>query len=133
MNLNKVFLLGRLGQDPEMKYTANGHAMTTFSMATNRYWTDDSGEKQEKTEWHNVKVWRRQAEIANEFLRKGSLVLVEGRLETSKYEQDGVTKYFTAIVADSIQLPPKSMGTNGDLGTPDVASEPESEDTPIPF
>lgn len=133
MNLNKVFLLGRLGQDPEMKYTANGHAMTTFSMATNRYWTDDSGEKQEKTEWHNVKAWRRQAEIANEFLRRGSLVLVEGRLETSKYEQDGVTKYFTAIVADNIQLPPKSMGTNGDLGTPDVASEPESEDTPIPF
>ena len=133
MNLNKVFLLGRLGQDPEMKYTANGHAMTTFSMATNRYWTNDSGEKQEKTEWHNVKLWRRQAEIANEFLRRGSLVLIEGRIETSKYEQDGVTKYFTAVVADNIQLPPKSMGTNGDLGTPDVATEPDSEDTPIPF
>lgn len=60
-------------------------------------------------------------------------MLIEGRIETSKYEQDGVTKYFTAVVADNIQLPPKSMGTNGDLGTPDVATEPDSEDTPIPF
>jgi single-strand DNA-binding protein len=135
MNLNKVILVGRLGQDPEMKYTANGHAMTTFSMATNRYWTDDSGAKQEKTEWHNIKAWRRTAEIANEFLARGSLVLVEGHIETSKYEQDGVTKYFTAIVADNIQLPPKSMGTNGDLGTPDTAAPPTEgeEETPIPF
>ncbi|MHC4311262.1 MAG: single-stranded DNA-binding protein [Planctomycetota bacterium] len=131
MNLNKAFLLGRLGKDPEMRYTPNGKAQTTFSLATNRYWKNDDGEKQEATDWHNIKCWGRQAEIANEFLRKGSLVLIEGRIENSSWqEEDGEWKNFSAVVANNIQLPPRSLSDDAS-SAPAGSSVSEPEDIPF--
>ena len=103
--INKVILVGNLGQDPEIKYTAGGAAVTTISIATSDSWKDkDTGEDQERTEWHRVVLWRRLAEITGEFLRKGSKVYIEGQLQTRKWEQDGQTRYTTEIVAKDIQF-----------------------------
>ncbi|MGZ8257317.1 MAG: single-stranded DNA-binding protein, partial [Gallionella sp.] len=85
MSLNKVMLIGRLGKDPETRYMTNGEAVTNVSLATSETWKDKSGEKQEKTEWHNLVFYRRLAEIAGEYLKKGSMVYVEGKLQTRKY------------------------------------------------
>src|SRR5210317_146883 len=97
--INKVILVGNLGQDPEVKYTAGGAAVTTLSLATSESWKDkDTGTDQEKTEWHRVVLWRRLAEIAGEYLKKGSKVYIEGQLQTRKWEQDGQKKYTTEVV-----------------------------------
>ena len=97
--INKVILVGNLGQDPEVKYTAGGAAVTTLSLATSESWKDkDTGQDQEKTEWHRVVLWRRLAEIAGEYLKKGSKVYIEGQLQTRKWEQDGQTRYTTEVV-----------------------------------
>ena len=108
MNLNKVMLIGRLVRDPEKKTTPMGHTVCSFSIATSRIWKDQSGQKQEKTEFHNIVLWRRLAEIASEYLTKGSLVYIEGRLETRNWEKDGVKHYRTEIVGDIMQMGPKS-------------------------
>ena len=86
MSVNKVIVLGRLGQDPEMKYTPSGSAVTNFSVATSESWTDKSGQKQERTEWHRIVVWGRLAEISNQYLAKGRQVYIEGRLQTRQWE-----------------------------------------------
>src|SRR3989344_4344973 len=86
MNLNKVFILGRLTVDPQLRSTAGGQSVASFGLATNRVWTDKAGAKQEAVEFHNVVVWGRQAEIASKFLIKGSLVLIEGRLQTRSWD-----------------------------------------------
>ena len=104
-SVNKVILLGNLGKDPETRYTTGGEAVTNLNIATSETWKDKSGEKQEKTEWHRVVLFGRQAEIAGEYLKKGRSVYIEGRLQTRKYtDKDGVEKYSTEVVGDRMQL-----------------------------
>lgn len=103
-SVNKVILLGSLGRDPETRFMPNGEAVTNFSMATSENWKDKSGAKQERTEWHNVVAYRKLAEIMGEYLKKGSSVYIEGKLQTRKWEKDGVTRYSTEIIADSMQM-----------------------------
>ena len=110
MNLNKIFLIGRLTQDPEARTTPSGQMVCNFSIATNRKWTDQATkEKKEQTEYHNIVLWRRLAEIASQYLNKGSLVLIEGRIQTRSWQdQTGNKRYKTEIVADNIQLGPRT-------------------------
>jgi len=104
-SVNKVILIGNLGRDPETRYTTGGDAVTTLNIATSEQWKDKNGEKQERTEWHRVVLFGRQAEVAGEYLKKGRSVYIEGRLQTRKYtDKDGVEKYSTEIVADRMQL-----------------------------
>lgn len=111
MNLNKVFILGRLTADPQLRTTAGGQPVSSFSLATNRVWTDKAGQKKEAAEFHNIVVWGRQAEIASKFLTKGALALVEGRLQTRSWEdKQGQSRKTTEIVADRIQLGPRPAG-----------------------
>jgi len=107
MNLNKVMILGNITRDPEMRTTPAGKAVVTLGVATNRRWTNASGQKQEQAEFHNVVLWGRLAEIANQYLAKGALVLIEGRLQTRTWEgQDGVKRYRTEIIAENMQMGP---------------------------
>jgi single-strand DNA-binding protein len=103
-SVNKVILLGALGSDPTTRYMPNSEAVTNFSIATNENWKDKEGNKQEKTEWHNIVMYRKLAEIAEKYLKKGSSVYIEGKLQTRKWEKDGVTRYSTEIVADTMQM-----------------------------
>jgi single-strand DNA-binding protein len=104
-SLNKATLIGRLGQDPELRHTQSNMAVCNFSIATTESWKNQGGQDQEKTEWHKIVVWGRQAEIANQYLAKGRLVYVEGRLQTRKYtDQSGVERRSTEIVARDIQF-----------------------------
>jgi len=109
MNLNKVFLIGRLTQDPEVRTTPSGQMVCSFGLATNRVWTNkETKEKEEKTEFHNIILWRRLAEIASQYLKKGSLVLIEGRIQTRNWQDaSGNKRYKTEIIAENIQLGPK--------------------------
>lgn len=103
--VNKVILIGNLGKDPELTYTPSGVALTKVSLATTEKWTNRDGEKQETTEWHNLVFWRRQAEVANEFLRKGSRIYVEGRIRYRQFEgSDGQTRHFTDIEVQNFQM-----------------------------
>ena len=113
--INKVILVGNLGQDPEVKYTAGGAAVTTLSLATSESWKDkDTGQDQERTEWHRVVLWRRLAEIAGEYLKKGSKVYIEGQLQTRKWEQDGQTRYTTEVVGRDMQFLDSRGNTSSD-------------------
>ena len=113
--INKVILVGNLGQDPEVKYTAGGAAVTTLSLATSESWKDkDTGQDQEKTEWHRLVLWRRLAEIAGEYLKKGSKVYIEGQLQTRKWEQDGQTRYTTEVVGRDMQFLDSRGNTSSD-------------------
>jgi len=104
-SVNKVILLGNLGRDPDVRYTQGGTSVANLALATTEKWKDKDGNKQEKTEWHRVTLWGRQAELAGEYLNKGSSVYIEGRLETRKYtDKDGVEKYTTEVVADRMQF-----------------------------
>lgn len=103
-SVNKVILVGSLGKDPEVRFMPNGDAAASFSMATSENWKDKAGAKQERTEWHNVVAYRKLAEIIGEYLKKGSSVYIEGKLQTRKWEKDGVTRYSTEIIADSMQM-----------------------------
>ena len=111
MNLNKVFLIGRLTQNPETRTTPSGQLVCSFGLATNRVWTNqETSQKEEKTEFHNIVLWRRLAEIASQYLTKGSLLLVEGRIQTRSWQDNsGGKRYKTEIVAENIQLAPKSL------------------------
>ncbi len=103
--INKVILIGNLGRDPETRYTQSGTAVANFSVATSEGWRDrQTNEMQERTEWHNVACFARLAEIAGEYLRKGSKVYIEGSLRTSSWEQDGQTRYRTEVVARELQM-----------------------------
>lgn len=103
--LNKVMLIGRLGRDPELRYTPSGLAIANFSIATSEEWKDkNSGEKKERTEWHRIVVFGKLGELCGEYLAKGRQVYVEGRLQTRSWEKDGVTRYTTEIVASDIQF-----------------------------
>ena len=103
--VNKVILLGNVGRDPETRYAQNGTAVTRFSIATSEIWKDrSSGEQQERTEWHNIVCFARLAEVAGEYLKKGSKVYIEGQLRTSSWEQDGQKKYRTEVNARELQM-----------------------------
>src|ERR1700679_2793089 len=103
--INKVILVGNLGADPETRYTPSGTAITSIRIATSESWKDKtSGEQQERTEWHRVKLFGRLAEIAGEYLKKGGEVYIEGKLRTDEYEKDGVKRYSTDIIADEMQM-----------------------------
>jgi len=129
MNLNKVFLLGRVTANPEIRKTPGGQSVTSFTVATNRVWTAKNGSKQQSTEFHNVVVWGRQAEIATQFLTKGSLVLIEGRLQTRSWQNKaGETKYTTEIICERLQLGPKPMGSKIESGSPADFSEESKSD-----
>jgi single-strand DNA-binding protein len=105
MSVNKVILLGRLGQDPELKYTPGGSAVCNFSLATTEAWTDKQGQKQEKTEWHRVVVWGKLAELCNQYLAKGRQAFLEGRLQTRSWDdKDGNKRYTTEILASTVQF-----------------------------
>lgn len=114
MNFNKIIILGRVGRDPELKAIPSGSQVVTFSLATSRVWKDKDGENQEQTEWHNVVFWNKPAEIIARYVKKGALLLVEGRVQTRTYEKDGVKMYRTEIMGETFQLPPKSMSGGGD-------------------
>ena len=104
-NLNKVTLIGRLGQDPEIRYTQSGSAVSNATIATNDYWTDKQGEKQERTEWHSIVLWGKLADLAQSYLKKGSQVYVEGRLQTRDWEdQQGQKHYKTEVVVTIMQF-----------------------------
>jgi single-strand DNA-binding protein len=104
-SVNKVILIGNLGKDPELRYTPGGAAVANFSIATNERWKDKEGNQQERTEWHNIVLWGRLAEIANDYLKKGSAVYIEGRLQTRSWEdRDGNKRYTTEIVGTQMQM-----------------------------
>ena len=116
-NLNKAMLSGRLGQDPENRVTKSGSQVVSFTMATNDYWKDKQGNRQEKTDWHNIVVWGWLAEFSANYLRKGKLVYVEGRLQTSNWvDQQNVKHYKTEIVASTIQLLERQSGDEAQGG-----------------
>ena len=104
-SLNKVMLIARLGKDPEVRYTQNGTPVASFSVATSEKWKDNSGYPQEKTEWHNIVIWSKLAEVAKRFLSKGSLVYLEGRLTTRKWQdQSGANRYTTEVVCNKMVM-----------------------------
>lgn len=102
--VNKVIIIGRLGQDPEMKAIGQGTTVTRLNVATSEAWTGKDGQKQERTEWHRIVVWGKLAEICGKYLAKGRQVYVEGRLQTNSYEKNGVKMYSTEIVANTVQF-----------------------------
>ena len=113
--VNKVILIGNLGRDPEMRSTQSGQPIATFTLATNRRWKDKSGQKQEQTEWHQVVVWGRQAEVAAQYLTKGKQIFLEGRLQTRSWDdkQSGEKKYRTEVICENFQM----LGQRGDVDT----------------
>lgn len=128
MDLNKATLIGNLTRDPESKTTPNGQNVCTFGVATNLVWTDTNGEKQTRVEFHNIVAWRKLAEICGQYLKKGSKIYIEGRLQTRDWEgQDGVKRYRTEIVADNmIMLDSKGGGAKNSTSTSnDEGSQPE--------
>ncbi|MFA6407826.1 MAG: single-stranded DNA-binding protein [Candidatus Paceibacterota bacterium] len=113
MNLNKVFIVGRLTNDPQLRSTPNGQSVASFSLATNRTWMNKQGQKQEDVQFHNVVAWGRQAEIINQFLKKGAMALVEGRLQTRQWQdKQGQNRSTTEIICERIQLGPRAGGAD---------------------
>jgi single-strand DNA-binding protein len=150
--VNKVIIVGNLGQDPETRYMPSGAAVTNFTVATNESWKDkQTGEQKDRTEWHRVAMFNRLAEIAAEYLRKGSQVYIEGKLRTRKWQgQDGNDRYTTEIIADEMQMlggrggsggggfgggpqGSTSGGSQGGGSTPPPSSGPDEFDDDIPF
>jgi single-strand DNA-binding protein len=117
MSLNKVMLIGRLGKDPEVRYINDNVAVANFSLATSEYYKDAQGQRIEKTEWHNIVVWRGLADVAGKYLKKGSQVFIEGKLQTRSYDgQNGDKKYITEVVANDFRMldtkPANNQGGN---------------------
>ncbi|NCO15250.1 single-stranded DNA-binding protein [Candidatus Wolfebacteria bacterium CG18_big_fil_WC_8_21_14_2_50_39_7] len=124
MNLNKVFILGRLTADPQLRTTPTGQQVASFGVATNRIWNDKTGSRQQEVEYHNVVVWGRQAEIVSQFLTKGSLLLVEGRMRTRTWQnKQGQNQRTTEIIGERIQLGPRSSQSQTGF------NKPEAEET----
>jgi len=126
-SVNKVILIGNLGKDPETRYMSNGEAVTNITLATTDSWKDKTGEKQEKTEWHRVTFYRKLAEIAGEYLKKGRQVYIEGRLETRKWtDKSGVDRYTTEIIANDMKM----LGSRSGSGSFDLNDKEESSAAP---
>ena len=132
MNLNKAMVIGNLVRDPELKTTPSGQSVASFSIATNFVWTDQSGQKQEKAEFHNIVAWRRLAEICGQYLKKGSKIYIEGRLQTRDWVgQDGIKRYRTEIVAENmIMLDSKGGGGNFQAQGQNQGQAPAQTQTP---
>lgn len=135
-SVNKVILLGNLGKDPESRFMPNGDAVTNITLATTDAWKDKNGEKQEKTEWHRITFYRKLAEIASKYLKKGAPVYVEGRLETRKWtDGNGVDRYSTDIIANDLKM----LGSKQGNSAPERAQPPKTGsgfddmDDDIPF
>ena len=129
--VNKVILVGRLGRDPEVRYTPSGTAVANFSIATSEQWTNKDGEKQERTEWHKIVAWKRLGEICGEYLHKGSQIYIEGRLQTRDWEdRDGNKRYTTEVVAQNMQM----LGSAGKEGRAETTDErfPVEEPVTVP-
>jgi single-strand DNA-binding protein len=137
MNLNKVILAGNLTRSPEIRYTPHGTAVANFGLATNRAWVDEQGERKEEVEFHNIVVFGKQAETAAEYLRKGQMALIEGRLRTTSWEAEGKRFSRTQIVAERVQFGPKrpdeaaSTATDDDLSDDGAARSDASDDVPF--
>lgn len=142
MNLNKVFILGNVTRDPEVRALPSGSQVTSFGIATNRYYTDGAGQKKEEAEFHNIVCFGKLADISSRYLNKGSMVLIEGRIKTRNWVNSaGVKQYRTEIIAESLQLGPKNIGGGSsggsgykNYGKPSLNPEPEtpkSEEIPI--
>ncbi len=127
MSVNKVILVGRLGKDPDLRYTTSGTAVANFTLATSERFKDKSGEQQEKTEWHNIVVWRNLAEICGKYLKKGKQVYIEGKIQTRSYDdRDGNKKYITEVVADQMQM----LGRANEEGGSQRSYEPPFPEEP---
>ncbi len=130
-SVNKVFILGRLGKDPEIRYTADGKAVATFSVATSTVSKDASGNKQEHTEWHRLSAFNKAAEVIGKYVKKGDMIHIEGSLRTKKWDDNGVTKYATDIVVGRLNL----LGSKNAGDTPPVVENTSSgmPDDDLPF
>lgn len=142
--VNKVILIGHVGKDPEVRYMPNGNAVANLTLATSESWKDkNTGENQERTEWHRVVFFRRLGEVVGEYVKKGSRIYVEGRLQTRKWQgQDGQDRYTTEIIADQMQMLDSRSGGAGDYGSsraqdsdmgPSSPPDDEGFDDDIPF
>lgn len=133
--LNKTMLIGRLGRDPEVKYTSGGKAVATFSIATDESYKNDKGEKQKRTEWHRIVLWEKSAEIAGKYLKKGALIFVEGRIQSREWEKDGEKhRSFEIVARDFRMLEAKKADKNGDSGvSPEAEAAFVASDEDIPF
>ncbi|RME19487.1 MAG: single-stranded DNA-binding protein [Candidatus Zixiibacteriota bacterium] len=139
MSVNKAILIGNLGKDPELRYTPSGKAVVQFSLATTDRWTDQNGERKESTTWHNIVAWGRQAEVMNEYLRKGKQVYIEGRIDNRSYEdKEGNKRYVSEIVVQNFQFI-GSRGNGGNGGNepqPNAAPQAKADssgDDDLPF
>ncbi len=131
MSLNKVMILGRLGQDPELKYTPGGAAVCNFSVATSESWTDKSGQKQEKTEWHRIVVWGKLAELCNQYLGKGRQAFIEGKLQTRSWDdKEGQKRYTTEIMANTVQFLDSKQTASGTTAADKPAATTEATNAP---
>ena len=129
MYLNKAIVIGNLTRDPELRSLPSGIKVCSFSLATNRVWKDKNGAKQENTDYHNVVVFGRQAETVAQYMKKGSSILVEGRMQTRSWDdKDGTKKYRTEIVADRTQFGPRAGGSTGGSASPAPAKEAKGEE-----
>ncbi|MBU0983248.1 MAG: single-stranded DNA-binding protein [candidate division Zixibacteria bacterium] len=139
MSVNKVILVGRLGKDPELKYTPSGRAVATFSLATDRRWTGQDGQKNRVTTWHNIVSWGKQAEIMKEYLRKGQQVYLEGRIDNRSYDdKEGNKKYISEVVVENFSFIGSREGGSGDdipAGgpAPDMPENDSGGDDDLPF
>jgi single-strand DNA-binding protein len=134
-SFNKVILVGNLGKDPEVRYTLDKKAVTTLSVATDARWKDAAGKPQERTDWHRVVVWGRQAELCGEHLKKGDRALYEGRLQTREYEKDGKKQYVTEVVAMTVQFlgGGKGAGAGSEPPVEVLEGDAPGDDASIPF
>jgi len=138
-SVNKVILVGHLGRDPELRYTPSGAAVANFTLATNEAWTDKSGEKQERTEWHRIVVWGKQAEIVGEYLAKGKQVFIEGSLQTREWnDKEGNKRQTTEVKALRVIMLGRGEGraeaaAGGRTADMDAGSEPQTNEDDIPF
>lgn len=132
--INKVILIGNLGADPEIRYTASGTAVANLRLATSEAWKDkQSGDMQERTEWHRLVIFGRTAEVAGEYLKKGSKIYTEGRLRTNKWQgQDGQDRYTTEIVVNEMQMLDSRGGGTANYGPPQGGARPQSQSQPAP-
>ncbi|MFQ5669896.1 MAG: single-stranded DNA-binding protein [Acidobacteriota bacterium] len=137
-SVNRVFLLGNLGRDPELRYTQSQTPVCNLSLATNEVWTDKNGEKQERTEWHRVVVWGKQGEQVSKYLHKGSQIFVEGSLSTRSWEdREGQKKYMTEVRAQSVRFLDRrgegAQASQFDGGEPFAGKDTKYPDDDIPF
>jgi len=134
--VNKVILIGRLGADPEVRYTSNGTPVASFRIATSESWTNKDGVREERTEWHRIVAWRKLGEICGEYLSKGKQVYIEGRLQTREWEdRDGVKRRTTEIIAQNMQMlgSPEEQLRPGETEAPTPVDVPAMEEDDIPF